>query len=65
MNDEDFLNWLDSDEYYVSMETVEEEWPSFFDEHDVIGVTLVYENGETKIPRRDLRDIVECGVPRD
>lgn len=64
---EAFLDWLDTiDDYHVSRQRVEDEWPSF--EHDrLVGVTMQYDpdTGETRVPKRDYRHAVVHGYPLD
>jgi len=66
-DDDQFLDWLDSvGGGYVATERVVEEWPSFYEHYSLYGVTTqVGDDGELLVPKRDYRDVVVHGQPRD
>jgi hypothetical protein len=66
-DDDQFLDWLDSiDGGYVDAGRVNEEWPTFHKHYSLGGVTItVGEDGESLVPKRDYRDVVIHGQPRD
>jgi hypothetical protein len=64
-----FLRWLETevDGYYVDSERVEEEWPGFFENYEMIGVTSKYDpdTGSIMTPVRDYRQTIKYGQPLD
>lgn len=64
---EEFLEWVEEhDEYAISLERVEEEYPSFFEAYNLTGITMkMDDDGKPLVPIRDLRDCVRLGYCRD
>jgi hypothetical protein len=65
-----FFDWLDEesdDRGYVKARLVEEEWPGFNEEYDLVGITCIFdpETGEALIPVRDYKYTVKYGHARD
>lgn len=66
MNDDAFLDWLDEqDGYYIADQLVRDEWPEFYDEYDLGGVTFKMDGDSVMVPRRDYRHAVVYGYPLD
>lgn len=63
----EFSEWIDNmNEHSVPLESVEEEYPGFFDAYDLTGVTMELDDDEKPlVPIRDLRDCVRLGFVRD
>ena len=56
----DFLDWLEQQDYWVSIEDLDEEFSSY--ELNLEGVTMKQgDEGERLVPRRDLRKVFLAG----
>lgn len=67
-NEEAFLDWLrEQDGYYMNDTMLREKWPGFYDNYDLVGVTMKMDEdtGETLVPIRDYRQAVKFGQPLD
>lgn len=66
---EAFLDWLEEEVEggYVRGNRVEEEWPEFYENYELKGVTSRWdpETGESETPVRDYRQAVVYGQPLD
>jgi hypothetical protein len=66
---EAFLTWLgeEADGGYIKQKQVAEEWPEFYENFELKGVTskLDPETGESLTPVRDFRQAVLFGQPLD
>lgn len=62
-----FIEWLyEDDSYYVRADRVREEFPEFYDEHELVGITVTEdEDGNVLVPKRDYRHALVYGQPLD
>ena len=62
---ERFYNWLEEQEYWISREEVNQKFPDI-ELKETTGITMKEgENGETMIPKRDLKHLATTGETHD
>lgn len=67
MDTQAFIEWLyEQDGYAIPDSRVRSEWPEFYDEYELVGITVTEdEDGNVLIPKRDYRQAVVYGQPLD
>jgi len=69
MDEQAFLEWLDSHDGRVKIEEIRAEWPEFFNDgyaDNLCGVTVTLaDDGSSLYPKRDIRQCVTMGGPLD